>query len=42
MYHTDKFIVQKLDFEGGFFALTKVFNQLQATPGVGVIRSASY
>ncbi|MFI5139337.1 MAG: hypothetical protein ACHQIM_16060 [Sphingobacteriales bacterium] len=42
MYHTDKFIIQKLNFEGGFFALTKVFNQLQATSGIGVVRAASY
>jgi hypothetical protein len=42
LYHRDKFIIQKLDFEGSFFALTKVFNQLQATNGIGVVRAASY
>lgn len=42
IYHADQFIIQKLDFEGGFFALTKVLNQLQATNGVGVVRAATY
>jgi len=42
LYHTDRFIIQKLSFEGSFFALTKVFNQLQTTKGVGVVRSATY
>ena len=42
LYHTDHFIIQKLDFEGDFFALTKVFNQLQATSGIGVVRAVSY
>lgn len=42
LFHTDQFIVQKLNFEGDFFALTKVFNQLQATPGIGMIRSVTY
>lgn len=42
LYHADKFIIQKLNFEGSFFALTKVFNQLQATAGIGIIRAASY
>ncbi|HEY8782400.1 MAG TPA: hypothetical protein VIM16_12325 [Mucilaginibacter sp.] len=42
MYHTDKLIIQKLDFEGDFFALTKVFNRLQATRGIGMVRSAAY
>jgi hypothetical protein len=41
-YHTDQFIIQKLSFEGGFFALTKVPNQLQATDGIGLVRSVSY
>ena len=42
VYHTDKFIIQKVDFEGDFFALTKVFNRLQAIKEIGVIRSAAY
>jgi hypothetical protein len=42
LYHTDQFIIQKLNFEGSFFALTKVLKQLQATKGIGVVRSASY
>jgi hypothetical protein len=42
IYHTDEFIIQKLNFEGGFFALTKVLNRLHATAGIGVVRSATY
>jgi hypothetical protein len=42
IYHTDQFIIQKLNFEGSFFALTKVLNQLQATSGVGIVRAATY
>jgi hypothetical protein len=42
LYHTDKFIVQKLNFEGSFFALTKVLNQLLATSGIGSVRAATY
>jgi len=41
-FHTDKFIIQKLDFEGDFFSLTKTLNNLQATTGIGIIRSVSY
>jgi hypothetical protein len=42
LYHADKFIIQKLNFEGNFFTLTKVFNQLQGTGGVGIVRAATY
>ncbi|BAU54917.1 hypothetical protein [Mucilaginibacter gotjawali] len=42
IYHTDKFIIQKLDFEGDYFALTRMLNQLQATKGIGVCRSATF
>jgi hypothetical protein len=41
-YHTGQFILQKLGFEGDFFALTRVLHQLQSTSGIGIIRSASY
>jgi hypothetical protein len=41
-YHADKFIIQKLGFEGDFFSLTKMLQQLQATRGMGIIRSAAY
>jgi hypothetical protein len=41
-YHTDQFIIQKLSFEGSFFALTKVLNELQATGGIGLARSVTY
>jgi len=39
-YHTDRFTIQKLTFEGDFFALLKVLHQLEAMPGTGLVRSA--
>jgi hypothetical protein len=42
LYHADQFIIQKLNFEGGYFALTKVLDQLQATSGIGAVRAATY
>ena len=42
LYHTDQFIIQKLKFEGDFFALTKMYGQLLATKGIGVPRSAVF
>jgi hypothetical protein len=42
LFHNDKFIVQKLSFEGNFFTLTKVLNQLQLTTGIGMVRSVTY
>jgi DNA polymerase III delta prime subunit len=42
LYHTDHFIIQKLNFEGSFFALAKVLNRLQALKGIGIVRSADY
>ena len=42
LYHTDKFILQKLVFEGSFFAITNVLNQLQNTPDIGLVRAFTY
>jgi hypothetical protein len=42
LYHNDKFIVQKLSFEGGSFALIKVLDQLEKTRGIGISRSVSF
>jgi hypothetical protein len=42
IYHTDKYIIQKLDFEGDYFALTRMLNQLQATKGTGMCRSVTF
>jgi hypothetical protein len=42
IYHTPHFIIQKLNFEGGFFALLKLADILQSTPGIGMLRSASW
>lgn len=41
-YHADQFSVQKLGFEGGYFALAKVLSQLQASAGIGIVRSADF
>src|SRR4051812_19276275 len=32
LYRTDKYIIQKLSFEGGYFSLVKVLNALQNSP----------
>ena len=39
LYRNDKYIIQKLSFEGGYFALLKVLNQLQNADRIGMIRS---
>jgi hypothetical protein len=41
-FNTDKFIVQKLSFEGDFFSLSQTLHDLQNVNGIGMIRSASY
>lgn len=41
-YHADRFMIQKLGFEGGFFALEKVLDQLQASKDIGMVRSADF
>jgi hypothetical protein len=41
-YHTDQLIIQRLNFEGDFFALTKVFSELQSAPNIGMVRAATY
>ncbi|HWZ35436.1 MAG TPA: hypothetical protein VNW51_04715 [Mucilaginibacter sp.] len=42
LLHTNTFILQRLDFEGDFFSLTKVLNSLQAVNNIGLIRSVDY
>jgi hypothetical protein len=42
LYNTDKLIIQKLSFEGSFFSMTKVLQQLQSTTGIGMVRSFTY
>ena len=39
LYRSDKFIIQKLSFEGRYFSLIKMLNQLQNSPGIGTVRS---
>jgi len=41
-YRSNELIIQKLGFEGDFFALTKLLRQLETTPGIGAVRSATY
>ena len=41
LYRTDKYIIQKLSFEGGYFSLVKVLNELQNSPGIGMVRSVA-
>jgi hypothetical protein len=41
-FHSDKFIIEKLAFEGDFFALTRIFNQLEKSHGIGMPRSVIY
>jgi hypothetical protein len=42
MFHNDQSIIEKLNFEGSFFALTKVLHALLTTNGIGIVRSATY
>ena len=42
LYHTDQVLIQKLDFEGDFFSLTKVLKQLQQTAHIGMVRAVTY
>ena len=41
-FHTSKFIIEKLDFDGDYFALTRVLDRLYLSKGTGIIRSATY
>jgi hypothetical protein len=38
----DKYILQRLDFEGDFFSLCKLLQQLQSTDGTGLVRSVDF
>ncbi|GGH22112.1 hypothetical protein [Mucilaginibacter phyllosphaerae] len=40
-YKTDKFSIQKLVFQGDYFALLKTLQKLQQSSQIGVIRSAA-
>ncbi|MDB5124738.1 MAG: hypothetical protein JWP94_2867 [Mucilaginibacter sp.] len=42
LYRTPEFSIQKLTFQGDFFALTRLLYELQSTRGIGVIRSVDY
>lgn len=42
LYRADEFTIQKLRFEGGFFPLIKVLDQLQALRDIGIIRSVAF
>ena len=38
-YRTDKYFLQKLIFAGDFFSIIKLMRQLEATDGIGIMRS---
>ncbi|MFI5161956.1 MAG: hypothetical protein ACHQHN_11800 [Sphingobacteriales bacterium] len=42
VYHTARFTIQKLSFEGEFFNLLKFLGQLQKTSGIGIVRSVDF
>jgi hypothetical protein len=42
VYHTEGAIIQKLNFEGDFFALNEFLNQLESFENVGVVRSVEF
>ena len=39
LYRNEHFIIQRLDFEGDYFSLTRMLHQLESTDGMGVPRS---
>ena len=42
LFHTDKYIIQQLNFEGGFFNLNKFLDQLQTSKNIGKPRSVIF
>jgi type II secretory pathway component PulL len=42
VYRSADMIIQRLNFEGNYFALTKALDRLQNTQGVGMVRSAAF
>ena len=41
-FHMPDFLIEKLAFEGDYFSLNKAMRELQVTPNIGVIRSATW
>ena len=41
-FQTGQFIIEKLDFEGNYFSLLKLANDLQSTNGIGTIREETW
>ena len=41
VYHTSQFAMQKLSFEGNYFALERTLDKLQSTGNMGIIRSVA-
>jgi hypothetical protein len=37
-----QFTIQKLDFEGDYYSLVKVLNQLQQAKAIGMIRTVTF
>ena len=42
VYHTEGAIIQKLNFEGDFFALNVFLNQLESSEEVGMVRTVEF
>jgi hypothetical protein len=42
LYRNEHFIIQRLDFEGDYFSLTRMLHQLELTNGIGVSRSVTW
>ncbi|MBB6126362.1 hypothetical protein [Mucilaginibacter lappiensis] len=42
VYHTEVAIIQKLNFEGDFFALNGFLNQLESAERLGVVRAVEF
>jgi len=42
VYRNEHFIIQRLDFEGDYFALTKMLRQLEWANEIGVVRSITW
>ena len=40
--HTDRFIIQKLNFQGDYFVLIRLLQKLEATHDIGVVRTAVF
>ncbi len=42
IYHTEQYIIQKIEIEGNYFGLLSFQNQIQKVKGIGQVCSATY